>query len=103
MPTAAQAPAPLAPPPPPDPPHPPRHDANHPPRSYKLSHPPLAALPPTARRVTHRPMPTVAQAPAPWPRTTPRVPPRKPIVPYVPTAESLVESMLDLAQVGPND
>jgi len=48
-------------------------------------------------------MPSLAQAPAPWPRTTPRVPPRKPIVPYVPTAESLVESMLDLAQVGPND
>jgi SAM-dependent methyltransferase len=36
-------------------------------------------------------------------RTEPRVPPRKPVVPYVPTAESIVEGMLDLAAVGPGD
>src|SRR3954463_9584460 len=33
----------------------------------------------------------------------PRRPARKPIVPYVPTAESIVETMLDLARVGPGD
>ena len=38
-----------------------------------------------------------------WHRREPRVPARKPIVPYVPTAASLVESMLDLANVGPGD
>jgi SAM-dependent methyltransferase len=36
-------------------------------------------------------------------RTEPRIRPRKPIVPYVPTAESIVEGMLDLAAVGPGD
>ena len=36
-------------------------------------------------------------------RTGPRVPARKPIVPYVPTAESIVDGMLDLAGVGPGD
>ena len=36
-------------------------------------------------------------------RTERRTPPRKPIVPYVPTAESIVEAMLDLAAVGPGD
>ena len=44
-----------------------------------------------------------AAAEAIWHRREPRVPPRKPIVPYVPTAESLVESMLDLANVGAGD
>ena len=36
-------------------------------------------------------------------RREPRHPPRKPIVPYVPTARSIVEVMLDLAAVGPGD
>lgn len=35
--------------------------------------------------------------------TRKRVPPRKPVVPYVPTAEAVVEGMLDLANVGPGD
>ena len=35
--------------------------------------------------------------------TRKRVPPRKPVVPYVPTAEKVVQGMLDLANVGPGD
>ena len=38
-----------------------------------------------------------------WHQREPRVPPRKPVVPYVPTAESIVDAMLDLANVTPGD
>jgi SAM-dependent methyltransferase len=59
------------------------------------------ASPTTAGGVPARP----GQAPpgaAHWRRKS-RQPPRKPIVPYVPTARSIVEAMLDLAAVGPGD
>ena len=78
-----------------------------PPPSPPLSTP--SPSPPPGHTPGHATGGAPADAPTPppahdhHPRRLPRLPPRKPIVPFVPTAEFLVDAMLDLAAVGPGD